>query len=45
LVRDVENADAGGDAVHDCLADTDRIVLDVEVGHEADDFLLLLRWG
>ncbi len=45
LVGDVDNADAGGDAVHDCLADAYGIVFDVEVGHEADDFRLPLRWS
>ena len=38
LVGDVDDADAGSDAIHDGFADADGVVFDVEVGHEADDF-------
>ncbi len=39
---DVDDADGGVDADHDGFADADGVVLDVEVGHEADDVLGLL---
>jgi len=42
-VGDVDDADAGRDALHDGFADADGVVFDVEVGEEADDLERL--WG
>jgi hypothetical protein len=35
-LRDVNNPDAWSNPVHHCLADTDRIILDVKIGEEAN---------
>ena len=37
LVRDVDNSCVRRNAEHYRLADADRIILHIEVGHEADD--------
>ena len=35
-MREIDNAEVGRDAVHDALAERDRIVHDAEIGHEDD---------
>jgi hypothetical protein len=33
-MREIDNAEVGRDAIHDALAESDRIIDDAEIGHE-----------
>src|SRR5207245_5673097 len=45
LMREIDNAEVGGDAVHYALAESHRIVKDAEIGHEDDGWRRLREIG